>query len=489
MSTLQENSFSDEAFNEYARSRIDHWDIVAGSFLRHPSMRRSYHDRLTKVYRHLVPAGKKIVETGCGQGDLLAALEPSQGIGIDFSTAMLKQARQKHPELSFLEMDVHDLDPNDLPEELQQPFDAIILSDLVNDIWDVHKALKNIRGFCSQETRIFLNFHSHLWEKPAQWAQKIGAMTPRLEQNWLTLGDMQNLLSLSGFEVIRSFDDFLWPWKTPLVEPLFNRWLAKVLPFRWLTLTHFMVCRPEPLRRDPGLVSVIIPARNEAGNIGAAIQRTPEMGTGTEIIFVEGNSTDNTWEVIQKAVTDHPEKNIKAYQQSGKGKGDAVRLGFDQAQGDVLMILDADLTVPPETLPQFSEALISGKAEFVNGVRLVYPQEKEAMRFFNLLGNKFFSLAFSWLLDRDIKDTLCGTKVLTRENYERIAANRQYFGEFDPFGDFDLLFGAAKLNLKIVDMPVRYRERIYGDTNIQRWRHGFLLLRMVLFAARRLKFI
>jgi len=155
---------------------------------------------------------------------------------------------------------------------------------------------------------------------------------------------------------------------------------------------------------------------------------------------------------------------------------------------DILMILDADMTVPPEDLPRFYDAIVSGRGEFINGVRLVYPMEKQAMRYLNLVGNKFFSLAFSWLLGQPVKDTLCGTKVLSRENYERIAANRSYFGDFDPFGDFDLLFGAAKQNLKIVEMPVRYRQRLYGDTNIDRWRHGVILLRMVLFAMRRIKF-
>lgn len=489
MSTAENSPFSDSAPQIYARARVDHWNSVAGSSLQRQGMRRCYHHRLHQVYRFLVPQGRRVLEIGCGQGDLLAALEPSQGIGLDFSQVMLEKAREKHPGLTFLAQDIHHLASGNLPEALKQPFDAIILSDLVNDLWDVREALQNLRPLCSPDTRIILNFHSHLWEKPAQWAQKKGAMTPRLEQNWLTPEDMSNLLQLAGFEVIRRFDDFLWPWQTPLLEPLCNRLLAKILPFRWLDLTHFMVCRPEPAERAFGLVSVIIPARNEAGNIEAAIERTPEMGTGTEIIFVEGNSTDTTWDVIQQAIAKHPERRLRAFRQVGKGKGDAVRKGFDEARGDVLMILDADLTVPPETLPQFYQTYISGKAEFVNGVRLVYPQEKRAMRFFNLLGNKFFSLTFSWLLDRNIKDTLCGTKVLSRDHYRLIAANRHYFGEFDPFGDYDLLFGAAKMNMKIVDLPVRYRERTYGDTNIHRWRHGLLLLRMVLFAAKRLKFI
>ena len=239
--------------------------------------------------------------------------------------------------------------------------------------------------------------------------------------------------------------------------------------------------REEPL--------IVIPARNEAGNIEAAVLRTPAMGSRTELIFVEGNSTDHTWAEIQRVKAAYPERDIKILQQTGRGKGDAVRAGYAVATGDILMILDADLTMPPEELPKFYSAVASGRAEFANGCRLVYPMEKQAMQFLNMIANHCFGHAFSWLLGQRVKDTLCGTKVLSRAHYDRIAANRAYFGDFDPFGDFDLLFGADKLNLKIVDIPIRYRERTYGSTNIHRWSHGWLLLRMVAFAARKLKFV
>jgi glycosyltransferase involved in cell wall biosynthesis len=232
-----------------------------------------------------------------------------------------------------------------------------------------------------------------------------------------------------------------------------------------------------------------VPARNEAGNIPQIFARTPEMGRGTELIFVEGHSDDSTYSVIQQEISKHSDRRCELLRQTGVGKGDAVRLGFANASGEMLMILDADLTVPPEDLPRFYDVLCSGKGDFVNGVRLVYPMEERAMRYLNLVGNKLFSLAFSWLLGQPIKDTLCGTKVLWKDDYELIVANRAYFGDFDPFGDFDLLFGAAKLNQKIVGLPIRYRERTYGTTNIQRWKHGWLLLRMVHFAASRIKFI
>jgi glycosyltransferase involved in cell wall biosynthesis len=249
------------------------------------------------------------------------------------------------------------------------------------------------------------------------------------------------------------------------------------------------VARPVPARVPEPTVSVIVPARNESGNIKAIFERVPQMGRETELIFVEGHSKDDTYAAIEREIASHPSTPSLLLRQTGIGKADAVRLGFSKAKGDVLMILDADLTVPPEDLPRFYEALVSGKGEFINGVRLVYPMEKEAMRTLNFLGNKFFSIAFSWLLGQPIKDTLCGTKVLWRKDYEQIAANRSYFGDFDPFGDYDLIFGAAKLNRKIVDLPIRYRERTYGSTNISRWKHGLLLLRMVVFAAQRIKFV
>jgi glycosyltransferase involved in cell wall biosynthesis len=256
-----------------------------------------------------------------------------------------------------------------------------------------------------------------------------------------------------------------------------------------MALSNLMIARPAPEPADEPIVSVVVPARNESGNIKAIFERTPKMGRETEIVFVEGHSKDDTYAAIEREIAAHPSTPSQLFRQTGMGKADAVRLGYAHARGDVLMILDADLTVPPEDLPRFYDALVSGKGEFINGVRLVYPMEKEAMRTLNFLGNKFFSLAFSWLLGQSIKDTLCGTKVMWKKDYEKVAANRSYFGDFDPFGDYDLIFGAAKLNLKIIDLPIRYRERTYGSTNISRWKHGMLLLRMVAFAARRIKFV
>jgi SAM-dependent methyltransferase len=449
-------------------------------------MGRYYHRRLQDVFRAQVPCGQRVLELGCGTGDVLAAVEPLRGLGVDLSPSMVAAAGRRHPRLAFEVGDAHDL------SSVEGPFDVVILSDLLNDLWDVQAVFGQIGRLSHAGTRLVVNNYSRLWEPLLAAAAQLRLARPTLHQNWLTVEDVANLLYLAGFETVKRWQEVLWPIRTPGIDALANKYLVKLWPFRLLALTNFIVARPR--QRGPGKradlrVSVVVPARNEAGNIEQIFARVPEMGAGTELVFVEGHSRDETWRAIQNAIARHPERRTQAFQQEGNGKGDAVRLGFSKATGDVLMILDADLTVVPEDLPRFFDALRSGDAEFVNGVRLVYPMDRQAMRFWNLVGNKFFSLAFSWLLEQSIKDTLCGTKVLSREDYDRIAANRSYFGDFDPFGDFDLLFGAARLSLRIVDLPIRYRERTYGTTNIQRWRHGWLLLRMLAFAARRLKFV
>jgi hypothetical protein len=424
-----------------------------------------------------------VLEIGCGDGALLAALEPCIGVGIDFSAAAIEAARRRHPSLTFIEADAHAF-------PVDGTFDVVILSDLVNDLWDVQGVLERVARVSGPSTRIILNFYSRLWELPLRAAQRFGLARPMLGQNWLTAEDIGHLLRLSGFQALWSRTEVLWPFGTPLLAGFANKFLVRLWPFRWFALTNVVMARlePKPATSPAPLVSVVVAARNEAGNIDRIFDSVPEMGAGTELIFVEGHSKDDTWEAIERAMAAHPQRQCRLFRQNGHGKGDAVRLGFQESRGDILMIYDADLTVPPEDLPRFYDALRSGRADFVNGVRLVYPMEGEAMRFFNVIGNKFFSLAFSWLLGQPVKDTLCGTKVLTRESYDRIAANRSAFGDFDPYGDFDLLFGASRLNLAIVDLPVRYRSRTYGAPNIQRWRDGMLLARMTVFAARRLKF-
>ena len=481
--TTTTDSSAGAAQIKYQQARLLHWNEVARNLETWTSWGGYYHRRLTQVYQSLIAPGQSVLELGCGRGDLLAALKPALGVGVDFSEEMIRAARRRHPHIRFVHTDAHALD-------LTEKFDVIVLSDLVNDLWDVQIVLQQVSQLSTPRTRIIINSYSRLWEPVLNVAKWLGLAKPTLYQNWLTVEDIASLLNLADCEVIKQSQEILSPLPILLLDDVCNRFLVKLWPFKYLALTNFIVARPRPsLSTKRHSVSVIIPARNEAGNIAEIFVRVPRMGQWTELVFVEGHSRDSTYMSIEAAIAQNPERCCQLLRQTGTGKGDAVRLGFARAKGEILMILDADLTVPPEDLPRFYEALCSGKGEFINGVRLVYPMEKQAMRFLNLLGNKFFSLAFSWLLGQPIKDTLCGTKVLWKQDYEAIAANRAHFGDFDPFGDFDLIFGAVKLNLKITDLPIRYRERTYGTSNIQRWKHGLLLLKMVIFAARRLKFV
>ena len=442
----------------------------------------SYRRILAHYYNLIIPPSASVLEIGCGRGDLLAHLNARRVTGVDLSAFQIERARQRVPWGRFFVQAGEELE---LPGET---FDYIVLSDTMNLVADVQLLFEKLHACAGPGTRLLLNFQSAVW-RPALWlTSRLRLRTPPPENSWLASSDVKALLALTEWEPIKTQSRILLPIGLAGLGPLVNRYLSPLLS--WLCLSVFCIARPTAMSpRPPASVSVVIPARNEAGNIENAVLRTPAMGVWTELIVVEGHSTDGTWPEIQRVQAEYgDQRRIKILQQSGQGKGNAVREGFAVAEGDILMVLDADLAVPPEELPKFYIAVAGGKCDVANGCRLIYPIEGRAMRFLNLCANKMFSLLFTWLLRQPIKDTLCGTKALTRANYLQIAAHRGYFGEFDPFGDFDLLFGADRLNLKIGDIPIRYQERTYGRTNIQRWRHGWLLLRMVVFAARKLRF-
>lgn len=451
-------------------------------------IRRSshYYKNLIRFFRFNIPENSRVLEIGCGTGFLLNAVKPSYGVGIDISSGMISIARQKYPHLIFHEQDAEFM-------ELGDKFDYIIISDTLGYLEDIQKVFNRLKEVCNPDTRIIINYHNFFWEPFLSLAQKLNLKMPHKRLNWLNRSDVVNLLILEGYDVIKTGKRYLMPLYIPLISWFFNKYVAYLPLLNSLCLTGYIIARlPQSLTVDNPefTVSVIIPARNEEGNIEEAVKRVPEMGSHTEIIFVEGGSSDGTSNEIKRVCEKWAhERDIKFYVQTGKGKGDAVRLGFEHATGDILMILDADLTVPPEDLPKFYNAIATGKGEYINGTRLVYPMEDEAMRTLNILGNKFFSVMFSWLLSQRIKDTLCGTKVLTASNYKKLKANRSYFGNFDPFGDFDLIFGSAKLNLKFIEVPIRYHSRKYGETNISRFSHGWLLLKMAFYAMNKIKFI
>ena len=458
----------------YAELRA-YFDEFAADEQRWRRRNRTYYESLEQIYRFQIPPGQRVLEIGSGSGDLLAALRPRVGVGVDISPAMVRLARSRHPELRFEVTAGEEL-------ELGETFDYVVLSDLVAYVHDLQALFERVAAHSHARTRVVVNSYSRSWRPIIGIAEALRLKPAKPTRNWVSPQDFRNLLELSGFELLTTSRRILLPKRVPLVTTFLNGFLASLWPFYHFCLTYWVVARRrgEPLREQS--VSVVCPCRNEAGHVAAVVSRLPPLGTATELIFVEGSSTDGTRAEIERQIELHPELDISLVDQPGRGKGDAVRAGFAAAKHDVLMILDGDLSVRPEDLPKFYRALVDGRADLVNGSRLVYDVEEGAMRFLNALGNKTFSRLFCGVTGYYVKDTLCGTKVLLRQDYDRIAAGRAYFGEFDPFGDFDLLLGAARLNLKIVDLPVRYQPRTYGETNIRRWRHGWLLLRMTLFA-------
>ncbi len=464
------------------------FDRTANKRLQWNKRNRFYHKSLEQYFSFIIPEGSVVLELGCGTGDLLAAIKPSVGVGIDFSKELLSLAGRNHSGLVFLHSDAEEISEETEMYLKSQKFDYVILSDLLHVLWDVQKVIHNIKKFCHSGTRIVISNYNFFWEPLLKTVESLGLKEKSPNSNWLTYNDIVNVLELEGFEVITDVQKILIPFYFPVVNLIFNKIIVNLPLLNNLGLVNIITAKPLHIKASDLSVSIIIPARNEKGNIKLAIERIPSFGKSMELIFVEGHSSDGTFEEIVNVKADNPDKNIHIIKQSEKGKGNAVREGFEMASGDVLMILDADLTTPPEDLPKFYNAIAEGKGDFINGCRLVYPMEKDAMRFLNLLGNKFFSLFFSYLLSQRLKDTLCGTKVLFKTDYEKIKKNRAYFGDFDPFGDFDLIFGAAKLNLKITEIIVRYKDRLYGSTQINRFRHGLLLIKMSFFAAFKIKF-
>lgn len=463
-------------------------DRVAPSFEKW-RRRNDYFHREDERYTSFLSTGnsESILDLGCGNGDLLAALAPKRGVGIDFSEKTIDAARARHPKLDF---HVGDVEDSEILSRIEGKFDLIVLSDTIGELEDVQTTLEQLHTLCHDETRIVIAYFSQYWRPFLKTAESMGVKRPSPPQNWLSSNDIAGILDLAEFEIVMREWRQLVPQHLFGIGRLINRFIAPLPFIRKLCVRSYLVARSNRIApMDNPSATVVIPCRNEKGNVQPAVDRVPAFCDDIEILFVEGGSTDGTWEEIERVIKSRPDLDIKALKQPGKGKGDAVRAGFDIARGDILMIQDADLTAPPEDLPKFYNALVSRRGDFINGTRLVYPMDSDAMRFLNLVANNLFSMTFTWLLNQRFTDTLCGTKVLTRDNYRKIAENRAYFGEFDPFGDFDLILGASRINMKVQEIPVRYRAREYGSTQISRFRHGLMLIRMTIFAFVKLKAI
>jgi len=463
-----------DSFERQQKTRSQWWDKA-----------RFFHEEDTAYLRFLIPPGLRVLELGCGAGHTLAALAPRHGVGLDLVPRIIKEGHGVFP---HLELHAGDIEDEAMLGKIEGTFDIILIIDTLGLVEDCQGLLERLHRFCTRETRLVIAYYSYLWDPLLKLAEAAGWKMKQGPSNVLSSSDIGAMAELAGFDLVKSEKRLLVPMRLGGLGRIINRFLSPMPLFRQLSLRHYSVFRSRHCI-DDGLksVSVVIPARNERGNIEQAIKRMPRFCGDTEVIFVEGHSKDGTADEIKRVRAAYPDWDIKFMTQPGKGKADAVFAAFEAAQGDVLIILDADLTMPPEQLPKFWAAIQAGHGEFINGSRLVYPVEDQAMRFLNLVANRFFSIVFSWILNQRITDTLCGTKVMRKSDYLRLKEGRSYFGDFDPFGDFDLLFGASKLNLKIVEVPVRYAARIYGETQISRFRHGVLLLKMVVIAFFKIK--
>jgi SAM-dependent methyltransferase len=440
---------------------------------------RYYYELLSRLLRFLVEPHKKVLSVRCGTGNDLAVVRPSEGKGIDICAEIVEIAKQRHPAFKFV---VAFPDKEEFQRAFRpgEKFDYILFND-IGDTVDVLQALRNLRPLCLRHTRLLIKTYNHLWEPLVTFAEWTGMKVPRMEENWLSTADIRNLMKLAGFEALETHWIVLLPKYVPVLSAFLNRFCARLPLIKKLCMTQVVVARalPPAVPREELSVSVIIPCKDEKGNVEDAVQRIPQLGRQTEIIFCDDQSTDGTAEEVIRVRSLFPEKNIRLEYGPGVCKSKNVWTGFNAATGDILMILDADLTTMPEQLVYFLEVVASGQAEFVNGSRLVYPVPKGAMNTANMLGNKFFSIAFTYLLGQRVKDTLCGTKVLWRSDWERIRPMLGSWGTEDRWGDYELLFGTAKLNLKILDLPVHYQERIYGSTKMTKvFRNGLIMLKM-----------
>jgi SAM-dependent methyltransferase len=440
---------------------------------------RYYYELLDRLLRFLVEPQKRVLSVRCGTGNLLTVVQPVKGKGIDICPEIVEIAQQRNRSFEFAVAfpDKEEFRRAFGPEE---KFDYILFND-IGDTVDILQALRNLKPLCQRHTRVLVITYNRLWEPLVAFAEWIGMKVPRTEQNWLSTLDIANLLHLAGFEALETHRVVILPKYVPLVSAFLNRFCARLPLLKRLCMTQVVVGRlvPPPVPKEELSVSVIVPCKDEMGNVEDAAQRIPDLGRQTEIIFCDDQSTDGTAEEVLRVQSLYLDKDIRLERGPGVCKSRNVWTGFDAATGDILMILDADLTTIPEELPYFVDVIASGLAEFVNGSRLVYPVPKGAMTTANMLGNKFFSVAFTYLLGQHVKDTLCGTKVFWRSDWERIKPMLGSWGIEDRWGDYELLFGAAKLNLKILDLPVHYQERIYGSTKMTKvFRNGLVMLRM-----------
>ncbi len=441
-----------------------------------------YYDLLLNFLKFNIQENSKVLQIKIDTGFFLNKINSIYSLGIEEDQEFIRHLKRAYPHNNF---------EYGIPEDIKidKKFDYVLSINSIGLIVDVKKFFDQLHKVIDDNSRIIIVYYSKLWEYILKFAEHIGFKIKTPEQNWLSNDDIENLLNLSGFEIVKKHSLILMPIPIPIISGLLNS-LSKLPFINKLCFIQSVIARRIPENKPRAFsCSVVVPCRNEEGNIVEIVKRIPQLGSHTELIFVDDKSTDNTRRCIEQVIADYPQMDIKLIDGPGIGKAQAVWRGFKAAGGEILFILDADLAVPPEELIHFYSIMVSGKAEFVNGSRLIYPMQGRAMHIFNLIGNKFFSFLFSYILGQKIKDTLCGTKVLFRNDFKKMQKFIGTWGIKDRWGDYELLFGASRINLKIVDFPVHYCQRHSGFSKMTgRLKNGIIMLSMCLAAYKKIKF-
>jgi len=438
-----------------------------------------YHQRKIEYLQFVVPPDESVLLLGCEDGALLDALLPSRGVGVDASTNAAWLGRKRYPKYEFITSPDYDIDSD-------ERFAYVILNDMAGYVNDLFMLLTALRRHTTPSSRIVIVQHNYLWRPVLRFAARLGLKRPERFRNWLSVGDLRVFLEATGFEPIGVRPKLFCPKRLLGVGPAIN-WMSGLLPFVGrLASTEVLVARPgdRALNAARKTASIVLTTRDERANIEPMVKSIPELGAHTEILFVEGHSSDGTREEIERVIRAYPERNIRLLVQDGIGQGDAIRKGFNEATGDVVILLEADRTSPPEDVLKVFDVVASGRAEYVNGSRFVYPRQPGSMPTLNVIGNALFAAWFTWFLGQRTSDVLCGVKAIDRVQFRRVLRNWGFLGLYDPFGDFELAFGAARLGLKISEVPTRYACRQYGVPKTKPLRHGWMLLRMMLRATR-----
>jgi SAM-dependent methyltransferase len=452
-----------------------YFNSIAPEWERWRSKNRFYHEQVKELVVGAIAPESRVLDIGSGVGDVLAATQPTEGVGVNVAERLTELAREKHPGLTF---ETFDADAVMLPDGFRP--DYVISVNLLDHAYDIYDLFAGLRDAVTERTLIIITTSNPLWAPVLRFGSRVGWRAPDSPRNFITNRDLGSILNAQGFDVVEAGVALPVPERIPLVAGLLNALLPDIPVVRYASSTQYLAARPR-IGRDELSVSVVVPCHNEEGNVAECARRVPDMGAGTEIIFVDDGSKDGTRDAVMAAMEDDDRVRLIAYD-TNHGKANAVRAGFDAARNDVLMILDADMTVPPEDLPKFLAPLQEGMAEFVNGTRLVYPMEGQAMPAANFLGNKAFCFLVTWVCRQRVSDTLCGTKALFRRDYRAMPLSGR-----DRWGDFDLLFGAAREKLRIREIPVHYRERVAGESKMNVRSDSVLFLRACLQGWRMLR--